>query len=275
MNILIDSIENQLKVAKKINDGEIVILPSNGVYTLNTNIFNTNAIEKIYLLKQREMSSPMGVAVKDLKMAESLMDKASMSANECKIIETLIQNFWPGMLTIVVKTHLKNRLFTHNSYISLESPCHETVQNILSEIEKPIITTSANINKLVSCTHISHVKNYFSKIDLITTLSAQKNPKYGIEATILKIEDNNLSILRVGTITKKNIEDALLDSHLDYNIQYSQTDIHGTHSTHYAINKNCIITNFATNSRLDKRINEYTLKYLNSVVLVDFGKKKY
>ena len=147
MNILEDSNESRLKIARKINDGEIVILPSNGVYTFNTNIFNSKSIEKIYMLKERDMDTPFGVAVTDFEMAKSLMNVGDMSDNELQIIETLIKEFWPGMLSIVVKTHLDNKLFTSNSSISLESPCHDAVKTILNEIEKPIITTSANINK--------------------------------------------------------------------------------------------------------------------------------
>ena len=273
MNILEDSVSSRLKIAGKINDGEIVILPSNGVYTLNTNIFNEETIEKIYMLKKRDMDNPLGVLVKDYEMAKSLMDIPMMSEQELQIIETLITEFWPGLLTIVVKTHLKNSLFTANSYISMETSSHASVKNIMNEINKPIITTSANINKKTSCTHINHVKNYFSKIKCITALVDPENPKYGIENTIVKIVNNSLHILRPGIITKSAIEEVLNKKSLSYTICRNEDKSHGVASEHYSIDKKCLLANFVTSERLDETINTYTLKYLNSSILVDFGKR--
>ena len=104
MNILQDSESARVEIVDKIEDGEIVILPSNGVFTFNTNIFNDKSIEKIYELKQRETNTPLSVAVKDYEMAKSLIDMDSLTPSELEIIETLTTEFWPGMLSIVVKT---------------------------------------------------------------------------------------------------------------------------------------------------------------------------
>lgn len=273
MNILEDSKESQLKIIQKLERGEIVILPSNGVYTLNTNIFNSDSIEKIYILKERDMDTPLSVAVKDFDMAKSLMEPSNMTAREYKIIKILIDEFWPGMLSLVVKTHLNNSLFTSNNYISLESPCYSSVQDILHEFEKPIITTSANINKKTSCTHINHVKNYFSEVKSITALSASTNPKYGIESTIIKIEDNNLTILRPGNITKEDISSILNNKDIEYTLNYIETDPHGVSDNHYGINKTCFLTNFVTSDILNKLHNKYTLEYLSKSIIVDFNKR--
>ena len=273
MNILKNSEESRREIVAKIEAGGIVILPSNGVYTFNTNIFNEKSIEKIYMLKERDMNTPLGVAVKDFEMAKPLINISDMSEKELLIIKTLIKEFWPGMLTIVVKTHLDNPLFTAESYISLESPCHTAVKSILTAVNKPIITTSANINKKTSCTHISHVKNYYENIDSITALADTINPKYGIENTILKIVGNNLYILRPGIITKSDIE-SVLDKHsISYSINYKDDEKHGVSEKHYSIDKNCLLANFVTSDMLDKTINTYTLKYLSNSILVDFGKR--
>jgi len=273
MDILDDSTASRLKIATKIEDGEIVILPSNGVYTFNTNIFNNKSIEKIYMLKGRDMGTPLGVVVKDFEMAKSLMNTGAMTADELLIIQTLIKEFWPGMLSIVVQTRLDNTLFTANSYISMESPCHPAVIEIMDEIDKPIITTSANINKKTSCTHINHVKNYFSKIEGITALATTGNPKYGIENTIVKIIDNKLLILRPGTVTKSLIEEVLDKKSISYTIGYQEDKKHGVSDAHYGIDQKCLLANFVTAEMLDKTINKYSLEYLNKSILVDFGKK--
>jgi len=273
MNILKDTHANRIKVASKIEDGEIVILPSNGVYTFNTNIFNNQSIEKIYMLKERDIDTPLGVAVKDIEMAKTLMDRNSMTDQEMLIIETLIAEFWPDMLSIIVKTHLTNPLFTANGYISLQMPCYGAVKDIMNELGKPIVTTSANINKKTSCTHINHVKNYFTEIDGITALEASDTPKYGIENTIIKIDADRLFILRPGIITKCQIEEVLYKKSLHCTVEYMDECEHGVADTHYGIDKKCLLTNFVTSEMLDKSINKFSLKYLNKSIIVDFGKR--
>ena len=79
MNILKNSEESRREIVAKIEAGGIVILPSNGVYTFNTNIFNEKSIEKIYMLKERDMNTPLGVAVKDFEMAKPLINISDMS----------------------------------------------------------------------------------------------------------------------------------------------------------------------------------------------------
>ena len=274
MNILKDTPEAQRIISDKLEDGEVVILPSNGVYTLNTNIFNNNSIEKIFMLKEKDEQSPLTVVVKDYDMAQSLINIEGMSEKERQIIELLIQNFWPGMLTIVVKTNQQNPVYTMDGYISIESPCHKSVQNILGIIEKPIISTSANISNKASCSHISHVKNYFKDIDNITVLEPSKNPKYGIETTILKIEnETHLSILRPGSITKSDIYSLLEENDIHTSIEYKETISHGVSKSHYGIDKNSVLANFITSDKLDETINKLTKKYLSESVLIDFGKK--
>ena len=274
MNILKDTRESQHSIANKLEDGEIVILPSNGVYTLNTNIFNMQSIEKIYMLKEKDDHNPLTIAVKDFEMAKTLINFKAMSTKEKHILEILVHKYWPGMLTIVVKTNQQNSLYTNDNYISLECPCHSSVQNILHILEKPIISTSANISKKASCSHITHVKNYFKDIDNITALEALKHPKYGIEPTIIKIDsDSQLSILRPGIITRSDIQTLLNMNEVHVSIDYKDFDSHGVDISHYCINKTCILANFITCDELDKTINKWTKKYLSESVLVDFGKK--
>tara|TARA_B110000211_G_scaffold214140_1_gene255319 strand:- start:2615 stop:3751 length:1137 start_codon:yes stop_codon:yes gene_type:complete len=273
MNILQDSESARVEIVDKIEDGEIVILPSNGVFTFNTNIFNNKSIEKIYELKQRETNTPLSVAVKDYEMAKSLIDMDSLTPSELEIIETLTTEFWPGMLSIVVKTKMDNKLYSLNNYISLECPDHSVVQSIFNQLEKPIITTSANIHKKSSCSNIEHVKSYFEMNDAITALDFDTPPRNGIENTIIKIVDSSIAIIRPGPITFEDISELLIDKDIGFSMDFQSDTIHGVTPRHYSIDKNCCLVNFITCDKLDASINALTTKYLANSILVDFGKK--
>lgn len=266
MEILKNSKNNINKVGELIDTGHVVILPSSGVYTLNTNIFNTSAIEKIYLIKEKEYSSCLGLYVKDKEMASPFIDFTSMGEIEQRIVNLLIDKFWPGKLSLVVKTSCDNPLFTKEGYIYLESPSHPIVSEILTNLDKPMITTSANISNKTACSHINHVKTYFSKIKDLVTLEDSENPKHGIENTVLKVDGVNLSILRGGVLTKLEIESYLNDNDIEVSIEYISSPPIAV------INKNCVLAKFITgDDMLD--LNKYSNAYLSKSILVDFGKR--
>jgi len=256
-------------IVDKINDGEVVILPGNGVYTFNTNIFNKQSIEKINLLKEKSIESPFTLAVTGFEMIKPFL---AISDSEKKLLKILTDTFWPGPLNIVVETNLDNPLYSSNKFVSFECSAHESIQQIITELDQPIITTSANISNKVSCSHINHVKNYFEDID-ITVLKNSQNSKYAIENTIIKINNNNnISILRPGIITKKNIDKILPDVNIEYTETYEK---HGCLNKHYSIDKNCVLANFITTEKLNKEFNKLTFQYLEKSILVDFGKRNW
>ena len=270
MKILDISDETIPIIVDKINNGEVVILPGNGVYTFNTNIFNKKSIEKINLLKEKTIESPFTLAVTGFEMITPFIN---ITEFEKKLLKLLVDNFWPGPLNIVVKTNLDDPTYSSNKFVSFKCDAHNSIQQIITELDQPIITTSANISNKVSFSHINHVENYFKDVD-ITVLKNSENSKYAIENTIIKINNNNISILRPGIITKKNILDIFegIDINIDYINEYEK---HGCLSTHYSIDKNCVLANFITTEKLNKKFNKLTFQYLEKSILVDFGKRNW
>ena len=267
MEVLQNSKTSVNRIINLIESGKVVILPSNGIYTLNTNIFNNGVIENIYLLKEKEYSNCLGLYVKDKEMATPFIHFSVMSVKERKIINLLIKKFWPGKLSLVVKTKCTNRLFTKNGFICLESPSHPIITQILTEHDKPLITTSANISNKISCSHISHVKNYFNDTKNIVCLEDSANPKYGIENTILKIDGENISILRNGITLKSEIESYLKENNVNISITYGEDT-----RTITNINKSCVLAKFITGDDM-MDLNKYSEEYLSKSILVDFGKR--
>jgi len=109
-------------IVDKINDGEVVILPGNGVYTFNTNIFNKQSIEKINLLKEKSIESPFTLAVTGFEMIKPFL---AISDSEKKLLKILTDTFWPGPLNIVVETNLDNPLYSSNKFVSFKCSAHE------------------------------------------------------------------------------------------------------------------------------------------------------
>lgn len=252
----------------KITDGEVVILPSDGVYTMNCNVFNKETIKKLYLLKEKEMSYPFTVAVSNLSVVENLI---TLNELEQKIISKLIEAFWPGQLTIMMPC--KDRLdlcYVKNKTIAVCSPNNPIQQFILNELGSPMITTSANTYGEPCNTNLLMIKKKYQKMSV--HIHNSKTKSSGLENTIVKIKNNRVGIMRLGMITEKEIIKTLEEFQVDIDKYIMPIPI--------ILNKKAVFAQFITGDNIDKSFLEhnmlsYVKEYLRRSILIDFGKKNY
>ncbi len=93
--------ETLIKIKKIIKDGGIIAIPTDTVYGLAADALNKKSIAKIYELKRREFTNPMNVLVSNMEMVKSIAKDIS------KVEEKIMQSFFPGALTIILK---KNKM---------------------------------------------------------------------------------------------------------------------------------------------------------------------
>lgn len=89
------------QVTKIIQDGGVVILPTDTVYGIAVDSFNEKAIKRVYDLKSREKGKPVNIVVSNINMIEDVTSKITNS--EKKVIE----KFFPGALTIIFEKNEK------------------------------------------------------------------------------------------------------------------------------------------------------------------------
>ena len=84
------------KTFQVIENGGIVIFPTDTVYGMGCNPYNVNAVEKIYEIKSREKIKPLPV------LAYSL-DTVKQIARIDTFTEKIIKKYWPGPLTLILE----------------------------------------------------------------------------------------------------------------------------------------------------------------------------
>jgi len=82
--------------AKAINDGAIVVFPTDTVYGLGCNPYNHEAVLSLYEIKKRKKTKPFPVIGYAKKELEKI---AEFNPLEGKIAE----KFWPGPITLILK----------------------------------------------------------------------------------------------------------------------------------------------------------------------------
>lgn len=128
-----------IEALQVLENGGVVLHPTETCYGLAADIFYPEAVEKIYLLKEMPRHKPVSIMVASLEQAEEF---GEFSASARK----LARAFWPGPLTIIVKRRPALPAYINPGIdsVGLRCPDHDFTLEMLRRFEEPLVTTSAN-----------------------------------------------------------------------------------------------------------------------------------
>lgn len=195
-----DNTKNLKLAANVIKNGGIVIFPTETVYGIGTNGLDSEAVKKLYEVKNRSLTKPISLLVSNFDMINQVAK--DITEMEYKIMK----NFFPGPLTIILnkKSCVPDILTANGNTVGIRMPDNEIALKLIELSEVPIATPSANISGKPSGTNIEDIKEDFEgKVDLFID---NGKSKIGNGSTIVKVENNEIKILRQGIITKEQIE---------------------------------------------------------------------
>jgi len=129
------------EVVRVLSEGGIVLHPTETCYGLAVDIFNEDAVAKLYQLKKMHQFKPVSVIVCDCDDAKKWGD-VDDGASE------LMKRFWPGPYTFIVNRSGKLPKFFNksNAKVGMRNPKYESLINIVKKLGHPFTTTSANIS---------------------------------------------------------------------------------------------------------------------------------
>mgnify|MGYP001368056596 CR=1 FL=1 len=193
-----------LKLIKKSvkilqNDG-VIAVPTDTLYALAASIESFKAIDKIFAIKGRSYKSPISLLI---NAKESLNKYAIDIPNETW---RLIDTFWPGPLTIVLKSSPKvpEILLAQSGKVGIRIPNNLLVQNIIQTLDSAITGTSVNISGQADMISHKEIQKVFgNQIDLIIENTM---PKINIASTVLDLTVKPAIIIREGFIKKQSIQ---------------------------------------------------------------------
>ena len=182
-----------------ILDGGVVLLPTDTVFGLSANVFDNRAVEKIYALKNRDRKKPLPVLVADYTDLLKLVETPS------RVEGRLIEAFWPGPLTIVLKKleSASSVAFSGLSTVAIRMPDSDLVRNLIREVGTPLATTSANLAGEPAGLKLAEITPEIKEnVDFIL----DDNEKHlDTASTIVQVVDGEVKILREGAISREEI----------------------------------------------------------------------
>ena len=179
--------------------GGIVALPTETVYGLACLALDESAVQKVFDLKGRPSTNPLIVHVLNIEQAENIAELNS-------IAKLLCQEFWPGPLTLILpkKTAIPEKVTAGLNTVAIRSPSNPLFRKILEKADQPLAAPSANRYSKVSATTPREVMDSFGE-DCPPILDGGKS-NIGLESTVLDLTGDKPEILRLGPISKKELE---------------------------------------------------------------------
>ena len=199
MNIVTCNDEGINQIVEAYQKGQIIVFPTDTVYGVGCDPFNKNSITKIYELKKRNGEKLFPI----LGFSKSDLEKIVEFSSDAKKIS---EKFWPGQVTLLlpIRKEITDKIES-NGKLAVRVPNNECILSILKQC-KLIIGTSANISGEESISNSNECKIKLPKIDILVDSGEITNSS---ESTIIDFVENGFRIIREGSISKVEIENAL------------------------------------------------------------------
>ena len=188
--------EGILRASEIIRNGGIVVYPTDTVYGIGCNPYLKDSVDRIYKIKNRDRSKPLPLLVYSIEIAEKI---ASFDKKTRKIIE----EFWPGALTVILKItdeKLKKSL-SIGEKIAIRIPNSGCILELLKRVDL-LVGTSANISGEKSFSDPQKCSTELDSFEIF--IDGGMIDSKG-ESTIVEVVNGEIKILREGVISKEEI----------------------------------------------------------------------
>lgn len=182
------------RAAEAIRQGGVVAIPTETYYGLAVDPENDQAVQRLFLLKNRPANKPILLLISDLHQV------ARYAQTIPEQYESLIDSYWPGPLTLVfsAKPEVSPLLTGGTGTIGIRLTPNRTVCRIINQLAAPVTATSANISRHEPARSAQQVVEAFG--DKLTYVVDGGSADEGPGSTVVNVIDGKLCIERVGRI---------------------------------------------------------------------------
>jgi len=189
-------------ITQRVAEGNVVVYPTDTLYALGADIYNEDAVKRVFLIKHRPLSEPLPIAVaskEEIQRVASLHEKA----------ERLIDVFLPGPLTIILEKKDVPDIVTANlPEVALRIPRNQKALQLLAATG-PLTVTSANIHGKRVPSTVTGIKQQLRT--KFVTAYIDDGELHGKPSTIVDLTKEKPVILREGVIPKEKIVSVIKD----------------------------------------------------------------
>lgn len=180
--------------------GDVIVFPTETLYGLGADALNPAAVEKVFQLKGRDLNSPFPVLVADQAMLGRLV------ASVPKLAKDLMDNFWPGPLTIVLPARpgIPRPLVSQTGGIGVRISSQPIAGQLVRLLAHPLTATSANPSGKEPARTVAEAGNYFSATVEVFIDGGPLTSQRG--STVIEVSGDSIKMIREGEISTAELE---------------------------------------------------------------------
>lgn len=178
------------KAVEVLRNGGVIIYPTDTVYGLGCDIYNHEALKRIYEIKHETGTKLYSFICPDLK---DISKYAKVSDYAYRVMKKLL----PGPYTFVLPAarEVPKKLWTKRKTVGIRIPDHKVALMLAKELGNPIVSTSVTNRKGVVLYDPEEIRLIFNtKVDLMLSAGALE----GEPSSIIDLSQEEPEILRVG-----------------------------------------------------------------------------
>lgn len=188
--------------AAAVKSGRLVVMPTDTVYGLGADAFDSAAVAALLAAKGRGRDMPVGVLVGSWHTIEGLVYSLPDSAHE------LIRAFWPGAVSLVVQQapSLRWDLGDARGTVMVRMPLHPVAIELLRQTG-PMAVSSANISGQPPATTAQEARDQLGGL-VDVYLDGGTAPRQAA-STIVDLTGAAPRIIREGPVSVATVADVL------------------------------------------------------------------
>jgi L-threonylcarbamoyladenylate synthase len=175
-------------------EGGLVAFPTDTLYGLAAAASNDRAVKRLFEVKGRPPNRPLPILI------ESFDDADVIAKDILPVARHLMEAFWPGGLTLVLRRHPRFRslALAGGETVAVRVPDHPVALELLRRLREPITGTSANLSGLPGPRTAEDVRRQLGdRVDLIVDGGPCPG---GIESTVVDCTVEPPRLLREGAV---------------------------------------------------------------------------
>ncbi|MBU1084466.1 MAG: L-threonylcarbamoyladenylate synthase [Candidatus Omnitrophota bacterium] len=187
------------RAAEIIHNRGLVAFPTETVYGLGADATDPKAVAGIFEAKKRPLDDPIIVHIAEID------DLARVSEKAPPLAYKLVERFWPGPLTVVLKKTdiIPDIVSSGLDTVAVRMPSNEIARGLIKAAGVPIAAPSANLFSRPSPTKAEHVLNDLEgRIDMILDGGPTE---IGVESTVIEVIGSEVNILRPGGVSVEDL----------------------------------------------------------------------
>lgn len=183
-----------------LKEGSVVIFPTDTIYGLGCRLYDELAIKRILEIKKRPVNKPLAV------LCDTLVTVNDLAIINERVLK-LAHAFWPGPITLVLKSSPSHFEKTGHKTVGVRIPDHSGVIRLIKQ-NGPLVATSVNLSGNNPLTDYEEIVQHFS--DKVDYIYKETNAFYlNVSSTTVDLTQGEVKVVREGTITKNDIKEIL------------------------------------------------------------------